>query len=81
MTKLATKYSVLVLNPVFRKKLAVYRFQITVYRSQKTVYQRFSGFMSFFKFFKFRTNFEKKNRWFTAVSVNRPVYRRFLPVL
>jgi hypothetical protein len=41
--------------------------------------------MNFFKILKFRTNFEKKpvvyrNRTPT-VSVNRPVYRRFLPVL
>jgi hypothetical protein len=65
--------------------LAVYRSKITVYRSQKTVYRRFPVFMNFFKFFKFGTNFEKKpvvNRNRTpAVSVNRPVYRRFLPVL
>jgi hypothetical protein len=34
------------------------------------VYQQFSVFMIFFNFFKFRTNFEKKNRWFTETAPN-----------
>jgi hypothetical protein len=79
MTKLATKYSVLALNPVFRQKLVVYRSQITVYRSRK----RFiSGFLFFMNFFSNFLNLERilkkpvvyQNRT-PAVSVNRPVYR------
>jgi hypothetical protein len=66
MPKLTTKYLVLALNSIFQQKLAVYRSQITVYRSQKTVYQRFSFLCFFFKFFEFRTNFEKE----PTISVN-----------
>jgi hypothetical protein len=39
----------LVLNPIFRQKLAVYRSQITVF-----------GFYEFFQIFEFRMNFERK---------------------
>jgi hypothetical protein len=68
--KLTIKYSVLALNPVFRKKLAVYRSQIMVYRSQKWLISGFRFLWIFSIFFEFKTNFEKKTRWFTETTTS-----------
>jgi hypothetical protein len=49
--------------------MMIYWSKMVVYRFKMAVYQRFSFFMNFFKFFKFRTNI--KNQWLTKIAPQR----------